>query len=105
VVFTAFDPNKAEAGKIESLQHLLSQLQEMIFVARSEKSRMLYPDHPALFDVPASEEGQAIDAEDLSERAEHIRGKFAEELEYAAATACARKTASCASENSSTAAR
>lgn len=36
----------------------------MIFGARSEKSRTLYPDQPTLFDVPTSEEGQAVETEE-----------------------------------------
>ncbi len=55
----------AQADKIESLQHQLSQLQKMIFGARSEKSRTLYPDQPTLFDVPASEEEQAVETEEV----------------------------------------
>ena len=61
----AVDQNKAQAEKIEALQHQLSQLQKMVFGARSEKSRMLYPDHPTLFDVPASEDGQGVETEEV----------------------------------------
>ena len=56
---------ESQADKIESLQHQLSQLQKMVFGARSEKSRTLYPDQPTLFDVPASEEEQAVETEEV----------------------------------------
>lgn len=54
--------------KIEQLQHQLDQLQKMIFGARSEKSRTLYPDHPTLFDVQPSEVELEVETEEVVQK-------------------------------------
>jgi transposase len=55
----------AQAEQIEQLQHQVAQLQKMIFGARSEKSRTLYPDHPTLFDVPPTEPESEVETEEI----------------------------------------
>ena len=60
--------NASQANKIEELQHQLAQLEKMIFGARSEKSRTLYPDHPTLFDVEPSEAELEVETEEVVQK-------------------------------------
>ena len=59
---------QSHVDKIEQLQHQLDQLQKMIFGARSEKSRTLYPDHPTLFDVEPSEAELEVETEEVIQK-------------------------------------
>jgi transposase len=56
---------ETQAEQIEKLQFQLAKLQKMFFGSRSEKSRTLYPDHPTLFDVPALEDEQEVETEEV----------------------------------------